>query len=136
MANAFELRAKEEYLSVNWLEYFEKLNLDQAIDCVRDAFQKKNYRIGINGKFVSLKVSEVKRVISDHGLFPFRIECLPAKDDPSHSDIFGYTSSDEVVSLAIKDLVRLEDVYPAKYQENRLAQNSLSSGGDSADREI
>ncbi len=38
IAEAFALRDKEEYLSVNWLEYFDTLNLTQAVDCVRQVF--------------------------------------------------------------------------------------------------
>lgn len=64
-----------------------------------------------------LKVYEVKTVISDISPSPFKIEHLPEEHDPSHSGIFGYTASDEFISLAIKDLVRAEDVYSTELPE-------------------
>ena len=117
MAIAFALKDNEESLSVNWIEYFKGLSTEQAIDRVRNAFRKKNYRIKPSGRFALLKVCEVKAVISDLGPSPFKIKHLPEENDPSHSGIFGYTPSDELVTLAIKDLVRAEDVYLAELPE-------------------
>ena len=117
MATAFALRNEEESLSVNWIEYFKGLSTEQAIDRIRDAFRKKNYQTRPNGRFALLKVYEVKTVISDLSPSPFKIEHLPEENDPSHSGSFGYTASDEFISLAIKDLVRAEDVYPTESPE-------------------
>ncbi|MCY3630964.1 MAG: hypothetical protein OXI05_10745 [Bacteroidota bacterium] len=117
MASAFALKDNEEFLSVNWIEYFKGLSKEQAIDRVRDAFRKKNYRIKRSGRFALLKVREVKTVISDLSPSPFKIEHQPEENDPSHSGISGYTASDEFITLAIKNLVRSEDVYLAELPE-------------------
>ena len=107
LASAFKLREGEEYLSVNWLEYFEAEDLNQAIDFVRQAFRDKNYSVKHNGRFALLRVKEVKNMI-------LGLRYLPSKNDPSHSGIFGYTASDRLIALKIAELVRTEDVYPAK----------------------
>ena len=78
-AEAFVLRDNEEYLSVNWLEYFNTPNLTQAIDCVRQVFRDKGYSVGIKGKFVSLKVRELKDVIPNHTDLDSRTDTLNAR---------------------------------------------------------
>ena len=45
MAAAFELKAGEDHLSVNWLEYLGEPNLDAAIARVRTVFHTKGYRV-------------------------------------------------------------------------------------------
>lgn len=118
MASAFKLRYKEEYLSVNWLEFFETSDLPQRIDFVRKAFRDKNYTIKPNGRLAVLRVGEVKDLISRLGLYPVRVEHLPGKNNPSHSGIFGYTASDRLIALEIAGLVRITDMYPTKLSNN------------------
>jgi len=79
LATAFELRDGEDYLSMNWLEYFETLDLEQAIDHVRQAFRKKNFGISRNGGFALLQVGEVKNVILRNSDLPCKIIQMPGK---------------------------------------------------------
>jgi len=111
---AFELRKKETYLSVNWLEYYGKSDFVKSIDLVRQAFLKKRYRPSTSGKFVFLKISKVKSVIVSLSSRSFKIEHIPTRNDLSHAGIYGYTDSDKLIALKISELVRPEDVYPAK----------------------
>ena len=60
MAAAFALREDEEYLSVNWIEYFEELNLIAAINKVQWTLQNKGLNIRPNGLFAVLGVKEIK----------------------------------------------------------------------------
>ncbi len=116
LTNAFALRDKEEHLSVNWLEYFEKPDLDQAIDCVRQAFLNKGYTIRANGRFAVLRVGEVKMVISDVSPYPAKVERQPKEDDRSHCGVFGYTggiSRDRLIAAKLARLVHAKDVHPA-----------------------
>ena len=114
LAIAFELRDGEDYLSVNWLEFFKTTDLFQAIDFVRQAFRKKNFGVSSNGKFVSLKVIMVKEVFFRNSHPPTRIIHLPEENDPSHSGVFGYTASDELIATEIAELVGAEDIHPGK----------------------
>lgn len=114
LATAFELGDGHDHLSVNWLEYFKVSDLIQAIDCVRQAFRNKEFGVSPNGKFVSLQVGKVKEVILRNGLPPAKIVHLPENNDPSHSGIYGYTASDELVSTEIAELAHAEDMHPGK----------------------
>lgn len=113
MAAAFELRAGEDHLSVNWLEYFGVPNQEAAVGHVRNAFQAKGYRLGRNGRFAALNVGNVKAAVSETLDGPARIEHLPVDDDESHSGVFGYAADDLAVAVAIKALVRHQNVFPA-----------------------
>jgi len=117
ISDAFKLRDKEEYLSVNWLEYFNTPNIVQAIDCVRQVFRDKGYSIGREGRFVSLKVRKIKNVILKHSDRPARVMHLPTKKDPSHCGVFGYTghiSTDKLIALKIAKIAHASDVYLGK----------------------
>lgn len=86
-ADAFKLRESEEYLSVNWLEYFGTLDLDVAVDMVRKAFTCKGYTVSKNGRFAVLCVEAAKTaVLNAVGREP-RIEHLPDSNDASHAGI-------------------------------------------------
>lgn len=109
----------EEYLSVNWLECFDTQDLAQAIDCVRQVFRKKGFRISSSGKFVSLQVRNVKDVVSSHSHIPAQIIHKPGKNDPSYCRVLGYTghsSKDKLIALKIARLAHAGDMYPGRLQ--------------------
>lgn len=115
LASAFELRDGEDYLSVNWLEFFKTSDLSQAIEFVRQAFRKKKFGVSSNGKFVSLQVGKVKEVIVRNSDLPAEITHLPDEEnDPSHSGIFGYTASDELIFTEIAELAHAKDMHASK----------------------
>ena len=113
LACAFELRSHEEYLSVNWLEYFEAKDLNQAIDFVRQAFSRKRYTIKPNGRFALFQVIELLSLIEESGSSPAKIEHIPEENDLSHCGVFGYTSSDESIALEIARSVHVKDMHLA-----------------------
>ncbi|MXW15276.1 MAG: hypothetical protein F4100_07205 [Rhodothermaceae bacterium] len=117
IADAFQLRDKEKYLSVNWLEYFGKIELDQAVDCVRQVFRNKGYKIRVGGRFASFQIRKVKEAISRHTRLSAAVVHIPSKNDPSHCGIFGYTgqySLDRLIALEIAKLTHADDIYPGK----------------------
>ena len=113
MAAAFELRAGEDHLSVNWLEYFGAQTPEAAVDRVRNAFEAKSYRLGRNGRFAALNVGAAKAAVSETVDGPARIQHLPVDDDESHSGVFGYRVDDLAVAVSLKALVSAENVFPA-----------------------
>jgi len=114
LASAFEPKENHDHLSVNWLEYFKKPDLDQAIDCVRQAFRDKDYDTSANGKFAVLQVGEVKTAISKLSSRSLRVERRPEGNDQSHSGVFGYTASDGLIAGQIAKLVRAKDLHPTR----------------------
>lgn len=113
LGSAFTLRNKEDCLSVNWLEYYGS-NLDEAIECVRQAFRNKPFSLSSNGIFTVLRVGEVKSLILKRSSVPVFIEHQPSKNDPSHSGICGHPGSDPRILLDLVKLVQKDDVYPAR----------------------
>ena len=113
MVAAFELRPGEDYLSVNWLEYFGAPNLDAAIESIRNAFRAKGFGLRPNGRFAALNVGTVKAAISGAVAGTVRVEHLPVDDDESHGGVFGYTADDLAVAVAIRELVGSENMHPA-----------------------
>ena len=113
LSAAFQLKAGEEYLSVNWLEYFQAPDQETAVARVRAVFRSKGYSIRPNGRFTVLGVGIAKKTVSAVTGRSSRIDHLPSDDDPSHSGIFGYTVDDLAVAAELKTLVGHADVHAA-----------------------
>ncbi len=112
LAAAFEVRASEKHLSVNWLEYFEAPDMTAAVDQVRGAFLRKGYRLRPNGRFAVLQVGALQEAAMRAGTVS-AVEHLPEDDDQSHSGVFGYTPDDLAVAVEIAALVRPRHVHDA-----------------------
>ena len=93
---AFLPRRGERYLSVNWLEYFDKADLGDAIEQVQEVFRRKGYNVKSNGRFAVLEVGAAKAVGDT-----LCIKHLPSINDESHAGIFGDTTSNTAAELAI-----------------------------------
>lgn len=109
-AVAFELRDNEEYLSTNWMEYFEgRESIRQQLECVREAMQN-NYTLSPNGKFARLNVGAIK-----NSMYHLQIKHIPEPTNPSHAGIYYDTDKDEnrKITLELADLVQAENTFPA-----------------------
>lgn len=113
MVNAFSLRQDEDHLSVNWLEYFDKTELNAAVERVREVFHSKGFTLRPNGRFAVLNVGAAKTAVHEAVGCILNIDHLPLSDDPSHAGIFGYSSEDLAVAVELAALVRSQDVHPA-----------------------
>ena len=112
MSAAFIPKQDEEYLSVNWLEYFGETDLGAAVERVREVFRSKNYQVRPNGRFAVLNVGAAKTAVREGVGQSLHINHLPV-DDESHSGIFGYASEDLAVAVELAALVTHQDVQPA-----------------------
>ena len=81
---AFLPRKGERYLSVNWLEYFDKADLGDAIEEVREVFRRKGYKVKSNGRFAVLEIGAAKAAGDT-----LSIKHLPSINDESHAGILG-----------------------------------------------
>ena len=113
LSAAFLPKQGEEYLSVNWLEYFRALDLTVAVDQVRHVFRNKNYRLRPKGRFAVVNVGVAKTAVHEGTDKSLSINHLPVNDDKSHSGIIGFNSDDLAVAVEIKALVTSLDVHPA-----------------------
>ncbi len=106
---AFEISAKEDHLSVNWIEYFKELDLAEAIDRIRTDMRITGYTIRPSGLFVVLNVRDAKTAIYEAvGDMP-RIEHRPQPKNELHAGIFGYTSD------SLKVAGKLAMLHSSKY---------------------
>lgn len=97
---AFAHREGEEYLSVNWLEYFGGTHSGNADACKTDV---QSVRKGAQAKFGVAQVGRVKALAQNNGK-PVRIIYYPnSESNPSHSAIFTDLSSPDTVR---EDLAR------------------------------
>ena len=104
MASAFAIRHGEDYLSVNWLEYFDS-RPGVAIYEVREALIGKAFQLRQGGRFAVLNVGVVKTAVKRHLGRSLHINHLPSKDDPSHAGVFGYAEVDFMVAAEMRALV-------------------------------
>ncbi len=81
LSSAFTKKKGEDYLSVNWLEYFNG-NMDsfQRLQSVRDCIR---LNIRPNGRFVKISVGDAKKSIKH-----VQVKYKPANSDPTHAGIY------------------------------------------------
>lgn len=113
MSAAFIPRQDEDYLSINWLEYFGETELNAAVERVREVFHSKGFTLRPNGRFAVLNVEAAKTAVHEAVKRTLNIDHLPLSDDPSHSGILGYSSEDLAVAVELAALVTYQDVHPA-----------------------
>ena len=112
-AAAFEIRPSEEYLSVNWLEYFDTPDPGAAVEHVRETFRRKHYRVRRNGKFAVVNVGAALTAAAEAVGRRGRVEHIPLEDDESHAGLFGYSADDLAAAVELRALIRPEHVHPA-----------------------
>ena len=116
-AEAFTLKQDEEYLSVNWLEYFNAPDLTAAVERVREAFRNKSYQVRRNARFAVLNVEAAKRAVHKATESMPAIKHLPTRDDPSHTGIFGGTAENFAIAVQLAALITLGNMHAAVLDE-------------------
>lgn len=81
---AFELRATEESLSVNWLEYFPGDHQNQVTECVKEF--RGSFRVTKKSAFGVANVRTVKDIFQGSGK-AVRITYSPSPNNCSHASI-------------------------------------------------
>ncbi|MYD97517.1 MAG: hypothetical protein F4X98_09045 [Gammaproteobacteria bacterium] len=104
MANAFAMRAREDHLSVNWLEHFDP-QPDVAIHHVRNTLRASGFQLRPNGRFALLGVAAIKSTVKRSLGLRLHVNHLPLEHDPSHAGVLGYSDADLMVAAEIRSLV-------------------------------
>lgn len=111
-AGAFDLRANEESISVNWMEFFkDAASTDAQVAKIRKIMDDK-FTLASKGRFARLNVGEVKMRIRGA-----QVRHLPAKNDPSHAGINVRGEQNREFSLELANLVKPDDIFPAVLPE-------------------
>ena len=103
---SFELRANEEFLSVNWLEYFNDPSFAACVERVRQVIR---IDVNHNGQFAILNILDVKSAGNNAGC-SLQVKHMPIPPDESHTGIMGYTEADLEVSEELALIVK--EMYP------------------------
>jgi len=108
MPGAFDFRSGEQFLSVNWMEYFNKVvSAESQVAEIRKAISKKLTLRG-KGRFARVNVGEVKRRIENA-----QVRHIPEPADPSHAGISAPNEQNREFSLELADMVKPNDIFPA-----------------------
>jgi len=108
---AFQLRQIDEYLSVNWLEFFHIADRQEEIREVRKVLSLK---LGAKAKIAVLNVGETTSYVRTKSPDARNLSMLhePEEDDPSHSGIYGFQYDDRLIADLIAEMV--QETYPAR----------------------
>jgi len=108
---AFQLRQIDEYLSVNWLEFFHLADRQEEIREVRKVLSLK---LGAKAKIAVLNVGETTSYVRTKSPDARNLSMLhePEEDDPSHSGIYGFQYDDRLIADLIAEMV--QETYPAR----------------------
>ena len=109
---AFELRENEDYLSVNWLEYFGELTTTELVNSIRCALSK-SLRLSTNGRLALLKVEEIKLIRHEANQSSLLVNHVPLSNDESHAGIFGLAGENQRIAVELRALLSLGDIYLA-----------------------
>lgn len=108
---AFQPRQIDEYLSVNWLEFFHIADRQEEIREVRKVLSLK---LGAKAKIAVLNVGETTSYVRTKSPDARNLSMLhePEEDDPSHSGIYGFQYDDRLIADLIAEMV--QETYPAR----------------------
>ena len=109
-ASAFRFRSSEEYLSVNWMECFDK-PVEEQTDEIRTALSKK-LKLKSNGRFTRLRVGTVKKRIQNA-----EVKHVPEPEDPSYAGIYPGKQDNREATLKLVNVIKPDDVFPALKDE-------------------
>ncbi len=107
---SFMLRQDEDYLSVNWLEYFGDIGQEAQLDQIR---RHITLSLAATGKFAILNVGRtLERVHTNSDKQNVAVLHEPTPEDRSHSGIHGYSYEDDLVADLIAEAV--QETYPTR----------------------
>jgi hypothetical protein len=106
---SFMLRQDEEYLSVNWLEYFGDIGMDAQINNIREYIELS---LAASGLFSVLNIGEIIDYVQSNGEKHLAILYEPTSGDPSHSGIYDYRHEDDLIADLMSEIVI--ETHPSK----------------------
>lgn len=115
LATAFELDDDDEYLSVNWLEYWNVSGKDEAMNCIRGEFDRE---VRHNGRFAVLNVLEATDAVRETTGRRSLVTHQPTSTMDSHAGIFGFLQDEREVAAKLASIVTRDNVFYAIVEES------------------
>ena len=116
-ATVFMLRAGEESLSVNWLEFLKCSDRASEVRKIQKIYSATFNRVGASARTAILNVGQVRHKVRTESPDRRNLEVLHdpiPHSDQSHSAIYNLKHDDELIAELILEAVH-ED-YPAREQ--------------------
>lgn len=113
LSPAFERRPQDEYLSVNWLEFFGATSTAEGVAQIREAFENKGFCARRSGRFAVLGVGTVRQLVLSEIDRALRILHWPVENDASHAGILDMQDNDIEVQRILASLVTAEQTFDA-----------------------
>ena len=116
LPTAFYPRAGEEYLSVNWVEFYVGKECDEAVRKIRRCLSDK-MDVRPNARLACLGVKAIKRAMAALSDESPEVTHQPCADDPSHAGVFGVPPEGPqmmMVAMALSEVACPEDVLSAR----------------------
>jgi hypothetical protein len=109
LGSSFFLREGEEYLSVSWLEFFGKSEIEELLQEVREHI---SLTASNKAKYAILNVGDTINHVNENSERKITITHEPSNSNPSHSGIMGYNYEDEMIGDLIAE--KVVSTHPAK----------------------
>ncbi len=114
--SAFQRRPSEIDASINRLQFFGLQDRSSAVECIRQEFRARDYKVRPNGRFVVFNVGAAKAAALKVGCYDLVFQYTPMPPVWSHSSILNLPDDpfeERAVAIAIKRLITKADTYHA-----------------------
>jgi hypothetical protein len=110
-SHLFRLKEGEEYISVDWLEYFQ-CDYRERLDRIRNALEARYRIVGVKSGLAIVNIHEIK-IAGRNNQRELSVMTTGDQNDPSHSGIYGlrFEPEDEIIAQVIANCVRVEDAW-------------------------
>ena len=110
---AFMLKDNESSLSVNWLEILRCQSRNEAIQEIRNIMANKRFQLKKSARIAVHNAGTLIKTVKDKSPDSRVLSCLhePARDDFSHSGIYGLKADDELIADLIATCIK--EIHPA-----------------------
>lgn len=123
--SAFLLRAEEEYLSANWLEFLNCSCREREINELRQLYSRKFLSVGAGARIAVLNVGKICEIVRTEIPDNPELKVLhyPALkvddptlrvDDQSHSGIYNLNEDNHLIAELIVEVLSESDTYHAR----------------------
>jgi len=110
--SAFLLRPGEEFLSVNWLEFFgADITADAQVEKVRENMSK-TLKLSANGRFAKINVGDVKICVDGA-----EVKHRPETENPSHAGIYMPENNAQESAFALANMINPGDIFPVNHRQ-------------------
>lgn len=111
---AFRRKDEEEYMSVNWVEYFGLISHIAAIQKIEQAYLNKGRTVNKSSKFAVINIDRMTECVNKEAHITLHVKHEGTSPDPSHSGVFNMPKEDTTIGNLIAQIIDKDAIYPAQ----------------------